>query len=209
MTVIIAMAVHPSNGENSYILFGSDSLQVNYRVDGEERIALSYDHNQQKIFKLHNYLVSFAGSFDVEVIFDMLEFLEEHTNEKNCLDDITEIAIEYFEYRMLEGAVINNAVMFIGRISSEGKPTIAYFEIEEQNYSDVEVFVIEANDNQRFGYVTAGKPVPDELTYTLRDEINPDDNVSLVEGIVEKFLLGVAKSHPEECNEIIKFKYLP
>ncbi|MGE7951922.1 hypothetical protein [Lysinibacillus xylanilyticus] len=209
MTVIVAMVVNPKNGEKPYVLFGSDSLRVEYDLIDSEPVETGRDENQQKIFIVQNNLISFMGLFDTDIS-DLLKYLENNTTVETKIEDIVDIAKEFIDRDLArEDSKTKYITVLFGQIDNNGNPVFAYLEFDKARYKDANIEYIKLKESPDFDYIVSGpdnhpKELEDEYVY----EIEQNDSIDAVKKSTEQFLKQLASLFPENCNQDIKIKCL-
>lgn len=208
MTIIIAMAVLSEKEGKPYILFGSDSLQVDYELIRGKKEVIGKKENQQKVFKFNDNLIAFMGVFDTDVVYALLDHLNNFTARETGLGEILELVKNYILSHLSEpDTVTENITVIVGKIESDF-PKLVMFEATK-NF-DIEwnaelMEVIEMPDHQ---FYVSGEQAPPDLAAKLSNGINQNDSIESVTKNVSGFLKEVASIYPETCNQNIRIMHL-
>lgn len=92
MTIVLAILVEPKNNHKPFVIFGSDSLQVDYQIEDSTEIELERVEDQPKIFEIHNSLIAFTGNVQKGFISDIRKFLTDKSSNKDDLSTLMDIA---------------------------------------------------------------------------------------------------------------------
>lgn len=203
MTIITALIMNPENNQEPFVVFGSDSLQVDFLIEGVNKKIVGRYENQQKIFKLQNSLIAFTGNFEEGLIYEILDYLESNTSKESDIFYLIEIAKEFLLSRLV-GSTTEYITITIGTIGADGNPKLVNFIINNGNEIEYETKLLELRTGVPFKFMTAGVEVPDELFNSLARELDGEYELKIVTLCLEKFLKEVAKLYPDTCNQNIK-----
>lgn len=207
LTILIAMAARPSNGEKPYVLFGSDSLEVKYRLkeDGTKE-AVDRNESQQKIFRKHDKLFAFTGLFDLSVVLDLPDYLENRITKETDIKAAAEIVLGFIKGQKL---LIYNISVIIGQIDSNEKPSLVGFDMDGEGQVGEPIEPVVLEGISEYWVIVAGEEPPVNLNEKLKSEIDRSNlSISSLEKSVEQFLRQVASEYPETCNQNIRIEKL-
>lgn len=207
MTIVLAILVEPKNNQKPFVIFGSDSLQVSYQIEGSTETEIGKDENQQKIFEIHNSLIAFTGNVQRGFISEIMKFLIGNSSEKTDISTLLEIAKGYVMSHLKESST-KYITITIGTLDTDGKPKLKNWKVEKANETKEESHSLETSNEKPFRFLTVGMEAPDNLMDSLENDINNEDDFDTVMKNAKKFLGNVAILYPDECNQNIKLKAL-
>lgn len=211
MTVIIGLAVVPSDGLKPYFLMGSDSKQVDLMEDDEGNHSYEINENAEKIYKVNGRLIGIAGKVPYNLRADYVSFLEEQDGN---LESVCKLSVDYLKkyiknYRH-DTEIKMRCTIIIGACE-KNQPEIARIEVDESNLSKAYYSTYKMD---KVGFLPAyiGISEVEDLQREFENRVQKNSinyNILAVKKAATEYLKKAAERKPETCNQEIKFERLP
>jgi hypothetical protein len=214
MSVLVTIAVRPSNGLKPYVLIGSDSKRVNSTVDYTDDLEPIYnicsiEEDSKKIFKISNMLIGMAGHFNVLLTDKLLMFLEEQEEKNTEINDLFMKTYNFIQNEVYsDNDIINGRCVVTIAACQNNIPKIVYIAADKINPSESCYFIKELNEGEFIPIFTGNSKNLDDLKEKFIYQINNCINYNLpsVKRTVIEYLKSAAARHPETCNQNITIK---
>ena len=216
MTVLLTVAVNPSNNDKPYILMGSDSLQIKghgiYSDEGELIDIDEYyrDDRYEKKFEINRKLIGLTGRYNEDFNELILNSIKE--NDVNAVE-MSKLLHDYTKKLVESDKDIENQriTITIGTIE-KGVPILSYIEVDTRDLPETILDTIELKQKGSFVPVFAGNR---KKTIDLQENFNQrvmnnsiNFNMTSVRKAANEYLVKSAERYPLTCNTNITFKRL-
>lgn len=207
MTVLIAIAANPSEGQVPYILMGADSLEIT----SDPALGTTVkDEQYKKIYKLKDKLVSVSGRFDKIFTDSFLSFLEENDDKLSVLyKKAYEYVYDYMEN--VEPHEEAKCGIYIG-CCNNSTPELAEIRMKKNDIANAFHEYQVPKPNQFIVNFAGSIHVPedDDLADAFKKRVLDSQSLGLtgVRKAAEDYLKKAASRYPDTCNQNIVFERL-